>query len=84
MMNSMTTNDSFLRENINWVAKATNWSRFSATASIGMIHMGNESQAEDILSPYIDGTGSQASPYSTSGAYYAYGLINANQFSQTK
>jgi 26S proteasome regulatory subunit N2 len=84
IMNAMTTNDSFLRENLNWVAKATNWNRFSATASIGMIHMGNGKEAEDILSPYINGTGPQASPYSTSGAYYAYGLINANQYSPEK
>ena len=84
IMNSMTTNDSFLRDNINWVAKATNWSRFSATASIGMIHMGNEKDAEDVLDPYINGTGQQSSPFSTSGAYYAYGLIHANQYSDTK
>ena len=84
IMNSMTTNDSFLRENINWVAKATNWSRFSATATIGMIHMGNEKDAEDVLNPYINATGSQSSPFSSSGAYYAYGLINANRFSNEK
>lgn len=84
IMNALTTNDSFLRENLNWVAKATNWNRFSATASIGMIHMGNCKEAEEILSPYITGTGPQASPFSTSGAYYAYGLINANQFTVEK
>ncbi|CAI2379462.1 unnamed protein product [Moneuplotes crassus] len=84
IMNSLTTNDSFLRENLNWVAKATNWNRFSATASIGMIHMGNCKDAEEILNPYINGTGPQASPYSTSGAYYAYGLINANQYTPEK
>ena len=84
IMNSMTTNDSFLRENLNWVAKATNWSRFSATATIGMIHMGNEKDAEEVLSPYINATGSQSSPFSSSGAYYAYGLINANRYSAEK
>lgn len=83
IMNAMTTNDTFLRENLNWVAKATNWSRFNATASIGMIHMGNLKEAEEILSPYINGTGPQSSPYSTSGAYYAYGLIHANQYSDS-
>jgi len=49
-----------------------------------MIHMGNEKEAEDILSPYINGTGPQSSPFSTSGAYYAYGLINANRYSNEK
>lgn len=84
IMNALTTNDSFLRENLNWVAKATNWSRFSATASIGMIHMGNEKEAEEVLDPYINGTGPTSSPYSTSGAYYAYGLIHANRYGDTK
>lgn len=45
-----------------------------------MIHMGNKSQANDILSPYFHGTGENPSPYSCAGAYYAYGLIHANAF----
>ena len=57
------------------------------TSTLGMIHMGNKSQAEEILNPYFAGAagGGQDggnSPYSTAGAYYAYGLIHANQFSQ--
>lgn len=84
VMNAYTTNDAFLRDNINWVSNATNWNRFSATASLGMIHMGNKAQAMEILNPYFSGAASadqQSSPYSTAGAYYAYGLIHANQFS---
>jgi 26S proteasome regulatory subunit N2 len=80
IMNAYTTNDVFLRDNINWVAKATNWGRFSATASLGMIHMGNKKEAMQVLQPYFHGQGgADASPYSTAGAYYAYGLIHANQ-----
>jgi 26S proteasome regulatory subunit N2 len=84
MMNSKTTNDLFMRDNINWIAKATNWSRFSATAALGMIHYGNKEKAEEVLGPYLSGAGAagQTSPYSTSGAYYAYGLIHANQYSE--
>ena len=41
MMNAYTTNDSFINDNLQWVATATNWNRFSATASLGMIHMCN-------------------------------------------
>lgn len=41
IMNAYTTNDVFLRDNITWASNATNWNRFSATASLGMIHMGN-------------------------------------------
>jgi len=82
IMNAYTTNDAFLRDNLQWTSSATNWNRFSATASLGMIHMGNKSQALEILDPYFSGGGEhQASPYSTAGAYYAYGLINANSFS---
>jgi len=55
MMNAATTNDSFLRDNLDWVAKAVNWGWFSATSSIGVIHMGNKAKAEEILQPYIGG-----------------------------
>jgi 26S proteasome regulatory subunit N2 len=84
-MNAYTTNDSFLRDNLAWAAQATNWNRFNATATLGMIHMGNKKEALAVLNPYFTGQGgdlghgNQApSPYSTAGAYYAYGLINAN------
>jgi len=85
VMNAYTTNDAFLRDNLTWASNATNWNRFSVTASLGMIHMGNKSQAMEVLNPYFSGSASpeqQNSPYSTAGAYYAYGLIHANQFTQ--
>ena len=47
--NAATSNDKFLRDNLDWVAKATNWARFSATASLGSIHKGNHRQAMNIL-----------------------------------
>jgi len=81
-MNAYTTNDSFLQDNLTWVAKATNWNRFTATASLGIIHMGNRKEAMKILTPYFSGAASaeqQNSPYSTAGAYFSYGLINQNQ-----
>lgn len=85
IMNAYTTNDAFLRDNLTWVSNATNWNRFSATASLGMIHMGNKDKAMEILNPYFTGGAASAeqtaSPFSTAGAYYAYGLMHANQFS---
>mmetsp|Transcript_8469 Transcript_8469/g.11140 ORF Transcript_8469/g.11140 Transcript_8469/m.11140 type:complete len:90 (-) Transcript_8469:1716-1985(-) len=57
IMNAYTTNDAFLRDNIQWASNATNWNRFSATASLGMIHLGNKSQAMNILQPYFSGGG---------------------------
>ena len=38
IMNAYTTNDNFLRDNLSWAALATNWNRFNATATLGMIH----------------------------------------------
>jgi len=55
IMNAYTTNDSFLRDNLQWTAASTNWNRFSATASLGMIHMGNAGKALEILNPYLNG-----------------------------
>lgn len=84
-MNAYTTNDAFLRDNLGWVTQATNWNRFSATASLGLIHMGNKKEAMEVLDPYFRGAGADGqpvSPYSTAGAYYAYGLINANKFTE--
>ena len=55
IMNAYTTNDTFVRDNLPWVAQATNWNRFSATSSLGMIHMGNKKEANNILDPYFTG-----------------------------
>lgn len=33
-----TTVDAFLRENLEWLSRATNWAKFSATAGLGVIH----------------------------------------------
>jgi 26S proteasome regulatory subunit N2 len=85
MMNAYTTNDAFIKDNMTWVSQATNWNRFSATASLGMIHMCNASKANEVLDPYLNGgagAGGQTSPYATAGAYFAYGLIHANQHTQ--
>lgn len=49
-----------------------------------MIHMCNKTQATEVLNPYLTGAGGQGqtSPYATAGAYFAHGLIHANQHSQ--
>ena len=39
-MHSGTTTDVFLRDNLDWLGKATNWAKFTATASLGVIHKG--------------------------------------------
>ena len=37
-MHAGTTVDTFLRENLDWLSRATNWAKFSATAGLGVIH----------------------------------------------
>ncbi|KAI0506671.1 armadillo-type protein [Xylaria bambusicola] len=80
-MNQGTTNDKFFRDNLEWLGKAVNWSKFTATAALGVIHRGNLSQSKKLLDPYLPraagGIGG-GSPYSQGGALYAYGLIHAN------
>jgi 26S proteasome regulatory subunit N2 len=44
-MNQGTTNDKFFRDNLEWLGKAVNWSKFTATAALGVIHRGNLSQS---------------------------------------
>jgi hypothetical protein len=41
-----TSVDTFLRENLEWLSRATNWAKFSATAGLGVIHRGQLQQGE--------------------------------------
>jgi len=78
-MNQGTTNDKFFRDNLEWLGKAVNWSKFSATAALGVIHRGNLSQCRKLLEPYLPRTNAiGGSIFSQGGALYAYGLIYAN------
>lgn len=82
-MHAGTTHDKFFRDNLEWLGKAVNWSKFTATAALGVIHRGNLSQGQKLLAPYlpkehISGVGSTGSVYSQGGSLYAFGLIYAN------
>lgn len=75
-----TLSDQFLRDNLDWLGKASNWSKFTATAGLGVIHKGNLPGAMDVVQPYLppsDGRPS-TSPFSEGGSLYALGLIHAN------
>ncbi|XP_042030357.1 26S proteasome non-ATPase regulatory subunit 1 homolog A-like [Salvia splendens] len=80
IMHAGTTVDTFLRENLDWLSRATNWAKFSATAGLGVIHKGHLQQGRSLMAPYLPqgGAGSGGSPYSEGGALYALGLIHAN------
>lgn len=63
-----------------WLSRATNWAKFSATAGLGVIHRGHLQQGRSLMAPYLPqgGGGGGGSPYSEGGALYALGLIHAN------
>jgi len=74
-----TTNDDFLRRNLDWLAHASNWSKYTATASLGMIHSGQDSDdLLRVLQPYLPkiNSSSSGSPYAEGGALFALGLAH--------
>eukprot|EP00798_Chlamydomonas_sp_ICE-L_P002207 gene2207-33767_t len=77
-MHAGTTVDTFLRENLEWLSRATNWAKFSATAGLGVIHRGHLEKGQALMAPYLPRNGSSGSPFSEGGALYALGLIYAN------
>lgn len=54
VMHAGTTVDAFLRESMDWLTRATNWAKFSATAGLGVIHRGHLAQVRSDCSsrPY--------------------------------
>lgn len=77
-MNAGTTSDKFLRENLEWLAKASNWSKFTATAALGILNKGNLKEGISILRPYLPQEGVTSSVYSEGGSLFALGLIHSN------
>jgi len=81
-----TTNDSFLRDYLDWMKKASNWAKFSATASLGVVHAAHITEAMHLLQPYLPKTpeGADTSAVSPTGGYaeggslYALGLIHGS------
>lgn len=82
LMHYGTTSDTFLRENLEWLGRAVNWAKFTATASLGVIHHGHEKDALHLLAPYLPRLPAPAAGttagYTEGGALYALGLIYAN------
>lgn len=79
-MHSGTTDDSFFRDNIEWLGKANHWSKFSATSAFGVIHKGNLSQGRKVLEPYLPGNTSNA--HTNGGSLYGLGLVYAGQHTE--
>lgn len=74
-----TTIDTFLRHNMDWLAKASFWSMFTCTAAVGVIHRGHVNAAMNVLEAYLPKTNSSlyAAPFSEAGSLYGLGLIYA-------
>uniref|UniRef100_A0A1B0DP84 26S proteasome non-ATPase regulatory subunit 1/RPN2 N-terminal domain-containing protein n=1 Tax=Phlebotomus papatasi TaxID=29031 RepID=A0A1B0DP84_PHLPP len=77
-MHSGTTSDQFLRDNLEWLARATNWAKLTATASLGVIHRGHEQESLALMQSYLPKEAGPSSGYSEGGGLYALGLIHAN------
>lgn len=82
LMHYGTTSDVFLRDNLEWLGRAVNWAKFTATASLGVIHHGHENDGLHLLAPYLPknpgAANGQTTGYTEGGALYALGLIYAN------
>lgn len=68
----------FCRDNLEWLARATNWAKLTATASLGVIHRGHEQEALTLMQSYLPKEVGPSSGYSEGGGLYALGLIHAN------
>ena len=75
--NSHTGNMEFITKNMEFVTKEMNWARFVATASAGVINMGNVADSKKIFRDYLPGGSKSSSKYAQGGAYYGIGLIHA-------
>lgn len=83
-MHCGTTSDTFLRNNLEWLGRATNWAKFTATASLGVIHKGHEKESLKLMSSYLPKDGGSGSAYQEGGGLYALGLIHVNHGQQIK
>lgn len=80
-MSAGTTSDVFLRNNLDFLSRAANWSKFTATAALGVIHKGSLARGRTLLGPYLPGAQSQGTgkEFSEGGALFAVGLVNAGR-----
>jgi 26S proteasome regulatory subunit N2 len=79
-----TTNDSFLRDYLDWMKKASNWAKFSATSSLGVVHASHGAEAMRLLEPYLPMEPSENTSvpseggFAEGGSLYALGLIHGS------
>ena len=57
------------RDNLDWLSRATNWAKLTATASLGVIHRGHEKEALALMAAYLPREVAAASAGYSEGAY---------------
>jgi 26S proteasome regulatory subunit N2 len=75
LMQAGTTCDELLRADLTWFGQASNWAKFSAVSSLGVIHQGQDNPLA-LLESFLPKEGISASEYAEGGALYALGLIS--------
>lgn len=71
-----TGDDKFVRDNLNWLGKAKHWAKFSATASLGVLHRYDVDNAEKLLQPYLP-SNKNPSRFIKAGSLYGLAIIFA-------
>lgn len=64
-----------LRDNQAFLSRFTNWAKFSAVASLGVIHKSHSAAAQKVLEPYLPTDGGQNNEYECGGGLYALGMM---------
>lgn len=73
-----TARDGFVRRNSAWFGELSRWTKFSAVAGLGVVHLGNTSGSEKLLAAFLPQPGQGVkSPYSEGGALMALGMIHS-------
>lgn len=83
LLQAYTQDDSFLKvpANFEWAAKSTHWAKFSAIASLGLIH--RNVRANDPMKPFLPESNKDVvNHYPNGGALYGLGLIYAGTGSE--
>lgn len=83
-MQAGTTVNAWLRDNQAWLQRANHWSRFTATAAIGVINQGHLEDGFNLLSSagFLP-SGTPGPDYAGGGALYALGLTYVNHGTHT-
>lgn len=71
-----TGDDRFVRDNLSWLGKAKHWAKFSATASLGVLHRYDVKNAEKLLQPYLP-SNKNPSRFIKAGSLYGLAIIFA-------